>query len=86
MIWYIEWDDRARKELRSLDRPIQTKILKYLKERVTDNPRSFGKELAGNKVGLWRYRVENFRIVCRLEDEKLRVLVIAVGHRKEIYE
>ena len=86
MTWPIEWDDRARKELRSLDKPIQTKVLTYLRERVTDDPRRFGKELTGNKIGLWRYRVENFRIVCQLENEKLRVLVIAVGHRKEIYE
>ena len=86
MTWHIEWDDRARKELRSLDKPIQTNVLTYLRERVTDDPRRFGKEMTGNKIGLWRYRVENFRIVCQLENEKLRVLVIAVGHRKEIYE
>jgi len=86
MTWHIEWDDRARKELRSLDKPIQKKVLTYLRERITDDQRRFGKELTGNKIGLWRYRVENSRIVCRLENEKLRVLVIAVGHRKEIYE
>lgn len=86
MTWLIEWDDRAQKELRSLDKSIQRKILEYLRERTTENPRTFGKELSGNKTGLWRYRVENFRIICRLEDKKLIVLVVAVGHRKEIYD
>ena len=86
MTWQIEWDDRARKELRSLDPSIQRKILTYLRERTTENPYSFGKELGGNKAGLWRYRVEDFRIVCQIKENKLVVFVIAVGHRKEIYD
>ena len=86
MTWQIEWDDRARKELRSLDPSIQRRILTYLRERTTENPHSFGKELGGNKAGLWRYRLENFRIVCQLKEDKLVVFVIAVGHRKEIYD
>ncbi len=86
MTWCIEWDDRARKELRSLDKPIQKKIITYLRERTTENPRNFGKELSGDKVGLWRYRVENYRLICQLENDRLRILVIAVGHRKEIYQ
>lgn len=82
MIWHIEWDDRARKELRSLDKPIQKKILTYLRERTTENPRNFGKELISDKVGLWRYRVENYRLICLLENDRLRILVVAIGHRK----
>ena len=86
MTWQIEWDDRARKELRSLDFSIQKKILSYLRERATDNPQNFGRSLIGDKSGLWRYRVEDYRIVCRLEENRLVVLVLAVGHRKEIYD
>lgn len=86
MTWHIEWDDRARKELRSLDKTIQKKILTYLRERTTENPRNFGKELSGDKVGFWRYRIENYRLICQLENDRLRILVIAVGHRKEIYQ
>lgn len=86
MIWKIEWDERTRKELRNLDYQYQKKILSYLKDRVSKNPRNFGKQLSGNKAGLWRYRIEDFRIVCRIEDKKLVVLVLAVGHRKEIYD
>ncbi len=88
MTWNIEWDDRARKELRKLDSPIQKDILSYLRLRIaeSDNPRIFGQSLSGNKTGLWRYRVGNYRIICRIEDDAFVVLVIGVGHRKEIYE
>lgn len=86
MTWEIEWDERARKELRSLDAGIQRRILSYLRERTTENPRNFGKQLSGDKSGLWRYRIEDFRMICRFHDEKLTVVVVAVGHRKKIYD
>lgn len=88
MIWKIEWDDRARKELRKLDPPVQKEILSYLRVRVAGsaNPRVFGQNLSGNKAGLWRYRLGNYRVVCRIEDDILVVLVLGVGHRKEVYE
>jgi mRNA interferase RelE/StbE len=88
LTWKIEWDDRARKELRKLDSFVQKEILSYLRLRVmaSNNPRLFGQSLSGNKAGLWRYRVGNYRIICRIEDDTLVVFVIGVGHRKEIYE
>lgn len=85
MTWQINWDDRSRKELRSLDKPIQKRIFEYLRDRVSINPLSFGKELVGNKSGLRSYRVESYRIICQIQDEKLTILVVAVGHRKDIY-
>ena len=88
MIWKIEWDDRARKELRKLDSPAHKSILKHLPARIEKlkNPRDFGQSLSGNKAGPWRYRVENYRIICKIEDDALVVLAVGVGHRKEIYE
>lgn len=88
MTWVVEWDDRARKELRKLDKRLQKDILKYLRERIAVNadPRRFGKPLSYDKHGLWRYRVQNTRIVCRIEDEELFVLVVKVGNRKEVYD
>jgi mRNA interferase RelE/StbE len=86
LTWQINWDDRARKELRSLDKPIQKKILEYLRSRVSTNPLSFGKELLGNKAGLRSYRIESYRIICQIQDESLTILVVAVGHRKDIYD
>ncbi len=88
MTWVVEWDDRARKELRKLDKRLQKDILKYLRERIAVNadPRRFGKPLSYDKHGLWRYRVQNTRIVCRIEDEELFVLIVKVGNRKEVYD
>jgi mRNA interferase RelE/StbE len=86
LTWCIEWENRARKELRSLDNGIQKRILSYLRERATENPRNFGKQLSGGKADLWRYRIEAFRVICRLQDDKLTILVVTVGHRKEIYD
>lgn len=88
MTWKIEFDDRARRELRKLDKTVQDKILNYFRKRVmpSNDPRSLGKSLVADKKGLWRYRVGDYRIICRIEDNKLVILVLAVGHRKEIYD
>lgn len=86
MTWQIEWDIRAQKELKALDKHVQKKILAYIRERTTDNPRYFGKALSHDKLGLWRYRVEDYRIICRIDDFRLVVLVLAVAHRKEVYK
>lgn len=87
LTWTVEWDDRARKELRKLDNPLQKRILTYLRERlaVDADQRRFGKALSYDKHGLWRYRIQDVRLVCRIEDDALIVLVLKVGHRKHIY-
>ena len=86
--WTVEFDDRARRELRKLDGNIQQTILQYLRERVAigEHPRRFGKPLRRNLAGLWRYRVEDYRLNCRIEDDRVVVLVLQVGHRREIYD
>ena len=87
MTWIVEWDDRARKELRKLDKTLQKDILKHLRERIAvdADPRRFGKPLSYDKHGLWRYRVQDARIICRIEDESLLILVVRVAHRKVVY-
>jgi mRNA interferase RelE/StbE len=86
--WTVEFDDRARRELRKLDSSIQSAILRYLRERIAtaEDPRRFGKPLRRNLAGLWRYRVEDYRLICRIEDARIVVLVLQVGHRSEVYE
>jgi len=88
LIWKIEFDDRARRELRKLAPEIQQKILRYLRMRIAEggDPRAFGKPLRQNLAGLWRYRVGDYRLICRLEDERVVVFVLQVGHRREIYD
>lgn len=87
MIWKIDFDDRAKKELKKLDKKLQKDILNYLRERVASNtdPRRFGKPLSYDKHGLWRYRVQDIRIICRIEDDELFILVVRIGHRKSVY-
>lgn len=51
-----------------------------------DTPQIFGKGLKGNKAGLWRYRIGNYRLICEIIDNKLIILVLTVGHRREIYK
>jgi mRNA interferase RelE/StbE len=88
LAWKIEYDPRALKDLKKLDRTIQREILDYMDNRIAtaDNPRSFGKPLRDSKFGLWRYRVRDYRIVCELRDKRLVVLVVTVGHRSTIYD
>jgi mRNA interferase RelE/StbE len=86
--WTVEFDDRARRELRKLDLKVQRDILRYLRERIaaSANPRQFGRPLRKNLAGLWRYRVGDYRLICRLEEDRFVVLVIKAGHQRTIYE
>jgi len=89
MAWTIELDASARKDLARLDPQIARQILKYLHERVanSESPRFLGDALKGSRWGnYWRYRVGDYRIICDLLDDELRVLVIKIGNRKEVYK
>jgi len=84
--WRIEITRTAEKQIKKLDRVAQTSILRFLRERIqdADNPRQLGKPLHGDKGGLWRYRIGDYRLICDIQDEKITVLVLRVGHRKDI--
>jgi mRNA interferase RelE/StbE len=88
MAWTFEFDPAAEKSLKKLDPQIANRIMRFLHERVItlDDPRQLGAALQGPELGkYWKYRVGDFRIVCRLLDHKLVVLVLLVGHRREVY-
>lgn len=87
MAWTIEYTDTARNQLRKLDKPVARRVVDYLDERVaaSGDPRSAGKALTGPLGGLWRYRVGDCRVICEQQDSRLRVLVIQIGHRGEVY-
>lgn len=87
MTWKVEFDDRALKELRKLDPQVQRQILRFLRQRVAipDNPKRFGKPLSGDRLGLWLYRIGSYRLICRIEVDRIVVLVLAIGHRKDVY-
>lgn len=88
MAWRIEFARSAAKEFEALDTAAQRRIQRYLRERIaTDaDPRRFGKPLRGDKVGLWAYRVGDYRLICHIENERFVVLVLRVGHRRRVYE
>ena len=87
MAWTVEVSDVAERQLRKLDRPVQKRLLDWLDDRIEGgkNPRHFGEPLKGDLAGLWRYRVGDYRIICEIRDERLVVLALAVGHRREVY-
>ena len=87
MGWTIEYTETARDQLRRLDKPIARRIVDYMSGRVAslDDPRSRGRALVGRLGGLWRYRVADYRVICELRDDALRVLVVRIAHRSRAY-
>jgi mRNA interferase RelE/StbE len=88
MAWKVELSVEVDRALNKLDAQHAKRILRFLHERVAklDDPRSSGKALHGSRLGeFWKYRVGDYRLICKIEDNRLVVLVLRVGHRKEIY-
>ncbi|ETN80531.1 addiction module toxin, RelE/StbE family [Necator americanus] len=88
LAWRIEFEDAALKELAKLDKPVARRILAFLRERVAvlDDPRSVGEALKGSRLGeFWKYRVGDYRVIANIEDGALRILVLKVGNRREVY-
>ena len=88
MAWRIEFDRAAARELAKLDRRAARRILSFLHGRVGTlaDPRSIGQALKGSKLGkVWRYRVGDYRVIARIEDQALRVLVVRIGRRSNVY-
>lgn len=88
LAWRIEIDETAAKELAKLDRQVARRITAFLRERVAvlDDPRSIGEALKGATLGeFWKYRVGDYRIIANIEDGALRILVVRVGNRREVY-
>lgn len=89
MPWNVEFSRAAERELDKLDPQHARKLLVFLRDRLArlDDPRSLGESLKGPRFGeFWRYRVGDYRIIVRIEDEKLIILVVRIDHRREVYE
>ena len=89
MAWKVELDPAAERDLDKLDRQVAKRIIKFLYDRVAvlKDPRSIGEALRGSKLGnFWKYRVGDYRIVCDIQDKKLLILTLRVGHRSQIYD
>jgi mRNA interferase RelE/StbE len=86
--WDYRLEETAKRQLRNLGPAAVTQIREFLDCRIrgATNPEQFGKPLRGELKGFWRYRVRDYRILCRLEKKILIVVVVAVGHRSTAYE
>ncbi len=87
MAWRIEVSELARKQLAELDKVVAKRIVLFLHERVAPNaqPRQSGKPLKGELKEFWRYRVGDWRVLCEIKDEQVTVLVLHIGHRRDVY-
>jgi len=88
MAWKISIESAALRELKSLDQQVSRRILNFLHDRVAnlDDPRSIGQALRGSKLGeFWKYRVGDYRIIARIEDGALKIFVVRIGNRREVY-
>lgn len=88
MSWDYSLSERARRELANLGPSVSAEIVAYLDTRIKGaaDPAQAGKPLRGDLKGFWRYRVRDYRLLCRLEKKVLIVIVVAVGHRSAVYE
>jgi mRNA interferase RelE/StbE len=88
LAYRIEFDPEALKDLKKFDRPVQVRLLGFLKVRVgqLDDPRAIGEPLAGARLGqYWKYRVGDWRIICDIQDQCIVVRVLRFGNRREVY-
>jgi mRNA interferase RelE/StbE len=88
LAWEIEFSEAGFKNLSSLDKPVAARIRKFLLERLAelDDPRSIGEALKGTSLGdYWKYRVGDYRVIVAIEDSTVRILVVRIGNRKEVY-
>jgi mRNA interferase RelE/StbE len=87
MKYEVFYTKTALKQLKKMDKKIASFILSFIEEKLLgcENPRAYGKSLQGNLKDKWRYRVGDYRILAKIEDEKVIITVIEIGHRKEIY-
>lgn len=87
MNYRIVFTDRAKKQLKKLDKHTSSLIIGWLEKNIegTENPRAYGKGLVENKSGQWRYRIGDYRVICEIQEKEIIILVLEIGHRREIY-
>ena len=88
MKYRVETTPRFEKEFKKLDKYTMKMIKSWIAKHLVDceNPRSFGKGLTSNRSGQWRYRIGDYRLICKIDDNELIILALSVGHRRDIYD
>lgn len=87
MKYELQLSERFKKEFKKLDKYTQKILRSWIDKNLVncDNPRKFGKGLTANRVGQWRYRIGDYRLICIIEDDKFIITALTVGHRREVY-
>ena len=87
MKYTVQYTAGAIKNLKKLDKNTQGLILGWIEKNLMncENPRQHGKCLTANRSGQWRYRIGDYRLICEIEDDKIVILILSIGHRREIY-
>ena len=87
MQYHVEFTAQAKKQLRKLDKYTASMILGWIRKNLEGctDPRQHGKGLTANRTGQWRYRIGDYRLIAEIEDDKIIILILSIGHRKDIY-
>ena len=88
MSYHVSFTKEVIKEIKKLDKYTQRMVTSWIRKNLEgiDDPRRIGKALTGNKRGYWRYRIGDYRLICTIEDEKVVIIALNIGHRREIYK
>lgn len=89
MVWKVEYLASVQKDVKKFDAQTRLRIKDFIENRLakSSNPRDFGHALKRGDLGeLWRYRIGDYRVLCKIADGKLTILVVTIGHRKEVYK
>ena len=86
-MYTLQFSKRSERQLSKMDPQARRIVLLWLKKNINNSkdPRAFGKALKGNMKGMWRYRIGDYRVICEIKDDKLVVLALLLGHRREVY-
>lgn len=87
MTYHVEFTDSAKRQLKKLDRHTASILTGWIRKNLEgcENPRQHGKGLTANRSGQWRYRIGDYRLIAEIQDEKIVILILNIGHRSDIY-
>lgn len=88
MSYHVQLTDTAKKQLKKMDRQTASMLLGWMRRNLEgcENPRQHGKGLSANRSGQWRYRVGNYRLIAEIEDDRIVILILSIGHRGDVYK
>lgn len=88
MRYRVEFTKKSLKQLKKMDKQTSAMILGWIRKNLDDciNPRLFGKSLTANLSEKWRYRIGNYRLISKIEDQRIVILILEIGHRRDIYD